>query len=722
MTPYFVRTTCSEYEKGQAALIASIFFMLISLAILGSVGVLGISHLERARELLYARQSLATAESGLDDAIYRIANAKAITDGETIYLNKASAVVAVPGISGGAYNVTARGNMKNMFRAVTARFTVNATNGIPFTAALGSGFLGITLEGNTTIKNLKADQVGSVFSNGSIDAKNGNADLITGNVVVARPIANDTPTSNLTSFGQRNADTEFENIVPPASPQESYVFHDMSSNSDIGQSFITPITAYVVQVKVYMRKTTAGAPPNLRAYIIPNNLTANIAGGKPYHPGSNCSSSTNYDYCISEKRILGTDPIWSTTNWQWVAFKFNVRRYAIENEKYWLVLEAEGADFSKKFEVAVSASSLSGNGYIYGQNNCYGQKLWCNSAPDGNGALGKGELKYSNDALVVNPNWTSVSPATDLAFKMYMGEGTTATIDDGPSIAYVTKSDSVDVCGDLKANTVIGASDVHGDVYYHNISGTVNANTQINNPDAPASCRSSDGPSPQACNEASSAPCRDYDGPNEPSPDPVRFQSELGEPWQKLVYRWRSVATTTIIGSQDITGTVTFGGSRYIDGYLHCHNNGKINFTGVLYVKEGGIFEDNCEVRVTGVDDQQNSLDGYIIFEGSGASPFNSGKVTVLNKAKFFKNTTGSNRTGYAYIYALYHNASGFNPLEPSQTIVLDSMANYGGGAFFAPRGEIIIRSNAETIALAASHIRASNSSKIKYEYGVATP
>lgn len=709
------------YRQGQAALIATVFFLLVSLAILGSISIMSITHLGRARELIYARNSYTTAESGLEDMIFRITSGLAVASSETINLNKGSATVTDNGVIGGVRSIVSRGNVKNRFRNVVVRFSSVASDGNTFDSALNAGFLGVKLAGNTTITHREnyLGKVGNVYSNGSINASGGTADLITGSATIARSIANDV-WANLVDFGQRNSDPAIDALISGTSPPLVMPFNETSAHFDIAQSFVAPITAYTVQAKVYMKRVNLNAP-NIHAYIIPNDPSSTDQFGKPF--------TTNGSARVADMTLQGGNPIWSTNSWQWVTFQFNTSRPVIENEKYWLVLEGN-EDTNQPINIGASSND---SAYVYGQNNCYGQYNWCNSTPDGyagcaGGApcFGQGTLKYSSNANAANPVWSAPGVPTDMAFRIFMGESTTGIVDNGASTAYVTQADSIDVCGDIYANTILGPTDVGKEAYYQNLNtgnGSITAKAIINN--APSECALA--PAPVVCADppgdtSGTPPCRDHDSPNDPGPNPIKFQLEGNKPWQQSVYEWKAIAqgaqtvgTQIISTGQDVTLT-----SQYINGYLQCQNTGKLRIEGggIIYVKGGGRFENNCEIYVS--DPAGLGLDAHIVFEGSDTS-FNNGKVDVVTRAKFFPNQ-GSIKTGYIYVYSLNHSFINFDSQEPVRTIYLSTNAGYGGGVFFAPYGEIRIVGNAETISMAAAKLQALESSTVKYEDGVVGP
>lgn len=713
---------CTFYtnkKSGQAALVAVMLFLMISLAILGAISFMSLTRIQGANDLIRSRKSYINAESGLEDAAFRVSNVMAYASSYAIALNRGVAGVEISS-SAGTVTIKSRGDVENRYRRVAGRFIVIPSGTIPFPSALGAGFLGITLQASARIENADPTKTGNVFSNGTIDGSNGTGDIIMGNATVARPIANDEGT-NLADYGQRNSDPAVNNLINGNPPPASYKVGDILAQSDAGQSFIMPITAYAVQAKIYMKKV--GNPSAIHAYVIPTDTSATVEGGKPYNPGTNNR--------VSEVRYASGDSRF-TTQWQWVTFEFNAYRYTIENEKYWLVFEVEGApNSSNYYEVG---ASLLDTAYEYGQNNCYGQTGWCNSTPDNytgcsgwppsSTCFGKGAFKYSQDATVVNPTWSFPGARRDIAFRIFMGEETKEYVDGTSNQKYVTKAISLDVGNPgsdgaaLKANTIVARSDITGDAYYQNVdlgSGTVIADSDDTS---------------QPCSESpSSGLCHNYNNPDEPAESPLLFQGAGGERWQKLVYKWKGIATTTppdgiggtTSGTVVVTGPVSLG-PRYITGGLECSGNGVLTLTGVVYVASGVKFTDNCQVYVTGTVTQNgkiNSLDGYIISEGSDTS-YNTGKVDVLKKAQFSKNDEGPDRTGYIYVYSLHH--SMIDPAEPANTIELSSDADYGGGAFLAPYGEVRITGNAKTIAIGAAHIQALNSSVVKYEDGVKSP
>ncbi len=85
------------YRKGQAVMLAVIFFLFISLTLLGAFGFLGVSHLQAANEALRSERAYVTSESGLEEVITRLLNLK--------QTNATQAVPEVITLNGGAANV-----------------------------------------------------------------------------------------------------------------------------------------------------------------------------------------------------------------------------------------------------------------------------------------------------------------------------------------------------------------------------------------------------------------------------------------------------------------------------------------------------------------------------------------------------------------------------------------------------------------------------------------
>ena len=61
-----------RFNRGQAAMIAIVFFVFISLVTLGAIAGLGISQLQISNDLLGAKRAYAVAYAALDDGVYRL--------------------------------------------------------------------------------------------------------------------------------------------------------------------------------------------------------------------------------------------------------------------------------------------------------------------------------------------------------------------------------------------------------------------------------------------------------------------------------------------------------------------------------------------------------------------------------------------------------------------------------------------------------------------------
>jgi hypothetical protein len=150
-------------ERGQAALIIVVFFVLFSLVIVGSAGLLGASHIRTANELLLAKQAYVTAESAVEDYGYRLLNnlnppghggSIDISD-----LNGGTAHIDVTIDANGKFNLDSEGiipglaDSDNRTRKIKAVASLSECNGVSFESAMQAGFLGVNMNGVFNLKN-----------------------------------------------------------------------------------------------------------------------------------------------------------------------------------------------------------------------------------------------------------------------------------------------------------------------------------------------------------------------------------------------------------------------------------------------------------------------------------------------------------------------------------------------------------------------------------------
>lgn len=161
-------------NKGAAMLISVIFFLFISLAIISGLVGPTIREFKSANMNLNSKQSYFLAESGTEDALYRILNNLAITNNETITLGSNSATTSITTLFGNSKQISSLGDVHSFQRKTGVALQAGA--GVGFNYGIQSGNGGFSLSGGTTIN-------GNVYSNGNIQASSGVH--ITGSAVAA---------------------------------------------------------------------------------------------------------------------------------------------------------------------------------------------------------------------------------------------------------------------------------------------------------------------------------------------------------------------------------------------------------------------------------------------------------------------------------------------------------------------------------------------------------
>ena len=160
--------------RGQAALTAVIFFIGISLAIVLGFSGIALKQSSIAQSNTNASQSYYLAESGQEDAVYRIINSMSIDASETIMLGGSSAVTMILTV-GNTREITSEGNVASNIRRLKTIVEFNTTGiSFPYGAFVGNG--GVEMSNTSNI-------VGSIYSNGNIEGTN--SPVITGDAFAA---------------------------------------------------------------------------------------------------------------------------------------------------------------------------------------------------------------------------------------------------------------------------------------------------------------------------------------------------------------------------------------------------------------------------------------------------------------------------------------------------------------------------------------------------------
>ncbi len=161
-------------QSGAAMLISVVFFLFISLAIISGLVGPSVREFRNASANLNSKKSYFLAESGSEDAIYRILNNMTIGSSETLTLGSNSATTNISTSFGNSKQITSLGDVGSLQRKTSVALQAGA--GVGFNYGIQSDSGGFVLSGGSTIN-------GNVYSNGNIQASSGVH--ITGTAVAA---------------------------------------------------------------------------------------------------------------------------------------------------------------------------------------------------------------------------------------------------------------------------------------------------------------------------------------------------------------------------------------------------------------------------------------------------------------------------------------------------------------------------------------------------------
>lgn len=154
----------------------TLFLLSLMSVLTGGFATLAVEGERTARATFDGKQSYFVAESGVEDALYRVIQGDTVSSQEVMRIGDSFATTTITDISGGK-SVTTVGDVEDFIRNVKAEITAGAAP-ISFTSALQGGEGGILMENSSSIE-------GDVYSNGDIIGKNSSE--VDGSAVSAGP-------------------------------------------------------------------------------------------------------------------------------------------------------------------------------------------------------------------------------------------------------------------------------------------------------------------------------------------------------------------------------------------------------------------------------------------------------------------------------------------------------------------------------------------------------
>lgn len=162
-------------EKGQAVLIAVIFFLIISVVVVSGFAFPTLKQAKIASDLLKSRQGFFLAEAGLEDVAYRIVKGYEVVSPEALLLDNNTATTLIEDSPSGK-TLTAEGDYQSYFRKIKTDLLIAEGTSFNYGVQVGDG--GLVMNNNSVVN-------GNIFSNGNITAQN-NARIL-GTALVGTP-------------------------------------------------------------------------------------------------------------------------------------------------------------------------------------------------------------------------------------------------------------------------------------------------------------------------------------------------------------------------------------------------------------------------------------------------------------------------------------------------------------------------------------------------------
>ncbi len=305
--PKKIKITHKTISKngGAAMLISVIFFLFISLAIISGLVGPTVREFKNANTNFNSKESYLLAESGTEDAMYRILNSMTIGGSETLTLGSNSATTTITTVFGNSKQIVSLGDVASLQRKTSVTLQTGA--GVAFNYGLQAGTGGISMSGGAVLN-------GNIYSNGSVNAISA---TVNGSVVASDSTSLAVDQSNIT----------------PSTPTSSINFRNAASSIDFAQSFQVSDNLLLNKVQFYIKKV--GSPANATIKLVADNAGAPSTTVIPIGTITLNAASV-------------------TTSFAWVESVFTSNPSLTAGTTYWIVID--------------NGSSSSTNYYVLGGN------------------------------------------------------------------------------------------------------------------------------------------------------------------------------------------------------------------------------------------------------------------------------------------------------------------------------------------------------------------
>jgi len=282
-----VAAKITQRQDGQAVLVTVVFLAVVLVVTLGGITLPLVRTFQSDRDILKSARSYYAAESGSEDAAYRISQFKHYSPNYNLTIDDVQAAVTITE-NGSNKAVESRGDDDERIRTLSASLNLT-TDQVHFFYGIQIGDGGLSMNNNALVN-------GNVYSNGNIIGSNGA--IITGSAVVAGGITS-------------------EPSIEWATHDADYFFANSSANRDVAQSFIANATAQLNRTSVYLGKV--GNPTA--------NITVRITADNGNKPANSSLVTT-----VITPSMVGVTP-------SWINVSFSAPPNLTSGSKYWILLD-----------------------------------------------------------------------------------------------------------------------------------------------------------------------------------------------------------------------------------------------------------------------------------------------------------------------------------------------------------------------------------------------
>jgi Tfp pilus assembly protein PilX len=274
--------------RGAAMIIAVLFFVFISITILVGITTPVVREFKIAGNTLGSKQAYFLAESGVEDAFYRIKNNKQISASEVLSVGSNTTTTTITTLNSNQKTINSLGDATSNQRKVSLSISTN--QGVSFNYGVQVGL-------------------------GGLDFQDG---VITGNVYSNGPIYGDSSTTITGTAISANSPSQFsDQSNGSGTPSNNISFGNASLSQDMAQSFQVSDDLPVSKVSFYLKKV--GSPSNGTVKILSDN---------------NGSPSTT----VLASGTLSASSV--TTSYSWIDVSFSTNPTLSQGTTYWVVVDA----------------------------------------------------------------------------------------------------------------------------------------------------------------------------------------------------------------------------------------------------------------------------------------------------------------------------------------------------------------------------------------------